>query len=97
VRRYVTCDAKVRYQIEDQGRRLLGITPSAETVDTKTRAYIEDRDRGCRFPGCTARRWLHVHHIEHREDPYLLPSRQTRRVAGGTQAGRRQPSRSHDA
>ena len=29
---------------------------------------IEDRDRGCRVPGCDRDRWLHVHHIEHWED-----------------------------
>lgn len=29
---------------------------------------IEDRDRGCRVPGCDRSRWLHVHHIEHWEN-----------------------------
>ncbi|MDQ6725525.1 MAG: HNH endonuclease, partial [Actinomycetota bacterium] len=32
------------------------------------RTVIEDRDRGCRVPGCDRSRWLHVHHIEHWED-----------------------------
>jgi hypothetical protein len=29
---------------------------------------IEDRDRGCRTPGCHRSRWLHIHHILHWED-----------------------------
>ena len=29
---------------------------------------VEDRDRGCRTPGCSRRRWLHIHHIIHWED-----------------------------
>jgi hypothetical protein len=32
------------------------------------RAFIEQRDRGCRVPGCTQQRWLHIHHIVHWED-----------------------------
>jgi len=29
---------------------------------------IEERDGGCRVPGCARTRWLHVHHIRHWED-----------------------------
>ena len=29
---------------------------------------VEDRDRGCRVPGCSRSRWLQVHHITHWED-----------------------------
>ena len=38
------------------------------TVPDRTRMVIEERDRGCRVPGCDRSRWLHVHHIEHWED-----------------------------
>ncbi len=34
----------------------------------RTRLVVEDRDRGCRVPGCDRSRWLHVHHIEHWEN-----------------------------
>ena len=37
-------------------------------VPTAHRRVIEARDRGCRVPGCAARRWLHVHHLVHWED-----------------------------
>ena len=29
---------------------------------------VEERDRGCRVPGCDRSRWLHVHHVQHWED-----------------------------
>ena len=34
----------------------------------RTRMVVEERDRGCRVPGCDHSRWLHVHHIVHWED-----------------------------
>ena len=36
---------------------------------------VENRDRGCRVPGCDRDRWLHVHHIEHWEDGGLSDTR----------------------
>lgn len=73
--RYLTCDVAVRLALHDKSGRLLGISPSAPTVDPKLRAVIEQRDRGCRVPGCEQDRWLHVHHIRHREDGGLtVPS-----------------------
>ena len=32
-------------------------------VPDRTRRLLEDRDRGCRFPGCTMTRHLEVHHL----------------------------------
>jgi hypothetical protein len=37
-------------------------------VPDRTRRLIEDRDRGCVFPGCTATRFLEVHHLDHWAD-----------------------------
>ncbi len=37
-------------------------------VPDRTRRIIERRDRGCRVPGCTADRFVEVHHIIHWED-----------------------------
>jgi hypothetical protein len=68
LRRYLCCDAKVRAAIEDEAGRLLGITPLAPTVNPRLRLLIEQRDQGCRYPGCTQRRWVQVHHLVHRED-----------------------------
>ena len=67
VRRYVTCDAPIRFVFEQDGR-IVALSAKQDTVDTKTRKLVEDRDGGCRVHGCGQRRWLHVHHIVHRED-----------------------------
>ena len=69
---YLMCDTTVRlafHDPDDDGtERMVGISPSAPTADAKLRAVIEHRDRGCRVPGCEQTRWLHIHHIHHRED-----------------------------
>jgi hypothetical protein len=62
VREELTCDALVRTWIADQtGNVNLGRTQ--RTVDDKMRTVVECRDRGCRVPGCSATRWLRIHHI----------------------------------
>jgi hypothetical protein len=68
LRRYLCCDAKVRAAVEDHNGALLGISPLAPTVSPKLRAIIEQRDQGCRYPGCSQTRWVQVHHLIHRED-----------------------------
>ena len=40
------------------GRRTRSIPPSV-------RRALANRDRGCRFPGCTATHRLHAHHVKH--------------------------------
>jgi len=67
VRRFLTCDARVRAVVEDGGKPL-SVGRSARTVPDRIRIVVEDRDRGCRVPGCERTRWLHVHHIRHWED-----------------------------
>jgi len=62
---YVGCDASIRVVFEQDGK-VVALSARQDTVDTKTRKVVEDRDGGCRFPGCGQRRWLHVHHILHR-------------------------------
>jgi len=68
LRRYLCCDAKVRAAIEDHNGALLGISPLEATVNPRLRTLIEQRDQGCRYPGCTQRRWVQIHHLTHRED-----------------------------
>ena len=47
------------------GRSSLG--RSTRIVPTRLRQLIEERDRGCRVPGCTATR-VQIHHLRHWED-----------------------------
>jgi hypothetical protein len=67
VRRYLACDADVRALIEGNGI-LAAMSSRMRTVDDRMRAFIEQRDGGCRVPGCTQQRWLHIHHLVHWED-----------------------------
>ena len=66
-RRRITCDASLRWMLEKEGRTVAW-GRRKRTVPTPLRAAIEDRDRGCRVPGCTQMRWLEVHHLRHVED-----------------------------
>jgi hypothetical protein len=66
-RRRITCGASVRSVLEQEGRPVAWGRKRA-TIPTPLRRLIEDRDRGCRVPGCTQARWLEVHHITHVED-----------------------------
>ncbi len=67
LRRYIGCDSRVRPVFEADGKPV-SVGRAFRTVPERTRTVVEDRDRGCRVPGCDRSRWLHVHHIEHWED-----------------------------
>lgn len=67
LRRFVGCDARIRPVLEAGGRPV-STGRAFRTVPDRTRIVIEERDRGCRVPGCDRTRWLHVHHIRHWED-----------------------------
>ena len=67
IARAMSCDASVRLIVEQAG------VPVNEghkyrTVPDSLRRVIEDRDGGCRYPGCNGVRWLVVHHIVHWRD-----------------------------
>jgi hypothetical protein len=67
LRRFVGCDARIR-PVFEAGGKPVSVGRAFRTVPERTRVVIEERDRGCRVPGCDRSRWLHVHHIEHWED-----------------------------
>ena len=68
LRRFMTCDAKARVQRDGDNDTPLSVGRKARIVADRTRLAIEERDGGCRVPGCHHRKWLHVHHIVHWED-----------------------------
>jgi hypothetical protein len=43
----------------------VGIGPVSRTPPPWLLRQLRYRDRGCTFPGCESRRFLHAHHIEH--------------------------------
>ncbi len=67
IRRFIGCDARVR-PVFEAGGKPISVGRAFRTVPDRTRLVVEDRDRGCRVPGCDRSRWLHVHHIRHWED-----------------------------
>jgi hypothetical protein len=50
--------------LERDGRPL-SVGRRTRSVSPALRRALESRDRGCRFPGCERRRFLHAHHIRH--------------------------------
>ncbi len=67
LRRYLSCDSRIRPVWETDGVAV-SVGRAMRIVPDRTRIVIEERDRGCRAPGCHRSRWLHVHHIVHWED-----------------------------
>ncbi len=60
----LTCDGSVQVVNYLFGRPVsLGL--SQRLVPATLRRIILYRDNGCRFPGCSAQRWLDVHHMKH--------------------------------
>ena len=65
--RRLTCDASLVALLERDGQPL-GVGRKTRSIPPAIRRALTARDRGCRFPGCGARRFLHAHHIEHWAD-----------------------------
>jgi len=66
LRSYLTCDSRLKVVLE-KGGTAVSVGRSSRTVPDRTRLVVEERDRGCRVPGCSRTKWLHVHHIFHWE------------------------------
>lgn len=60
----LTCDGTVRPVWQRDGAAV-SVGRSMRIVPQRTRRLIEDRDGGCRFPGCTATGFLENHHLTH--------------------------------
>ena len=67
VRRYLSCDATCEVWFERDGQ-VIGHGRSTRTVGRRLRRILEQRDRCCVVPGCSATAGLHAHHIKHWED-----------------------------
>jgi hypothetical protein len=65
--RLCTCDGSGAIVLERDGLPF-SVGRSQYIVPDRTRRIVERRDRGCRVPGCTATRFVEVHHIIHWQD-----------------------------
>ncbi|MFW2335373.1 MAG: hypothetical protein ACN4IE_16370, partial [Ilumatobacter sp.] len=64
IREHVLCDGVVHPVWERDGSPF-SVGRAQRIVPNRTRRIVERRDRGCRVPGCTADRFVEVHHIVH--------------------------------
>lgn len=62
--RRLACDASVVVMRERDGEPL-SVERKTRTIPPAIRRALRSRDRGCRFPGCTADRFVDAHHIQH--------------------------------
>ena len=60
----LTCDGILQPVWHTQGAPV-NVGRAQRIVPTRTRRLIEDRDRGCRFPGCPSTAHVECHHLIH--------------------------------
>lgn len=60
----ILCDGVIQPIWESEGRPV-NVGRAQRIVPARTRRLLEDRDRGCRFPGCLAMHHLECHHLDH--------------------------------
>jgi Domain of unknown function (DUF222) len=63
----LTCDGILQPVWVTQGAPV-NVGRAQRIVPTRTRRLVEDRDRGCRFPGCPATSHVECHHLTHWAD-----------------------------
>jgi hypothetical protein len=61
----VACDCSVEVALHDHSGRVVGVGRKSRTPPPWLRRQVVERDRHCRFPGCTNTRFLDVHHLRH--------------------------------
>ncbi len=62
-----SCDGTVTPLWETEGRPV-SVGRDQRILPARTRRLIEDRDRGCRIPGCSTTRFVEIHHLDHWAD-----------------------------
>jgi uncharacterized protein DUF222/HNH endonuclease len=65
--RRLACDASL-VQLIERDAVPLKLGRKTRTISPALRRALAARDRHCRFPGCSARRFVDAHHIEHWAD-----------------------------
>jgi len=66
--RRITCDGSLLRITEDDAGNPLDIGRKTRAVSPALRRALQARDGGCRFPGCSHRRFADAHHIRHWAD-----------------------------
>jgi hypothetical protein len=63
--RRLACDCSVVRIIEDAKGEPLDVGRKTRTIPPGIRRALRARDKGCRFPGCTFKRYVDGHHVNH--------------------------------
>ncbi len=63
--RRLACDAGIVRIVEDGAGMPLDIGRKTRSIPPAIHRALKARDRGCRFPGCTARQFVEGHHVKH--------------------------------
>jgi len=63
--RRLACDGRIEVAFHDCCGRTVGVDRATRTPSAWIVRQLRRRDRGCTFPGCDARWFLHAHHIRH--------------------------------
>ncbi len=63
--RRLACDASLLRILENEQGEPLNVGRRTRSIPPAIRRALNTRDGGCRFPGCTHRRYVDAHHIEH--------------------------------
>jgi len=66
--RRIACDSSLLRITEDDAGNPLDIGRKTRAVPPALRRALQARDGGCRFPGCSHRRFVDAHHIRHWAD-----------------------------
>jgi hypothetical protein len=66
--RRLLCDGSIVPMTDDERGYPLDVGRKTRAIPPALRRALQSRDRGCRFPGCTNKRFTDGHHIEHWAD-----------------------------
>jgi hypothetical protein len=66
--RRMACDASLIHWHETGDGETLNIGRKSRSIPPATRRVLRRRDGGCRFPGCTCKRFVDAHHVQHWAD-----------------------------
>jgi len=66
--RRLACDASLIQWLETEEGEPLSVGRKTRSIPPAIRRALKRRDGGCRFPGCTATRFVDAHHVQHWAD-----------------------------
>lgn len=63
--RRLACDARIQAALHDVHGQVVGVGRTTRTAPPWMQRLLRHRDRGCTFPNCERKAFLHAHHIRH--------------------------------